>query len=41
VSPFQVTLSIPGAGAILGEDYVAKVRIDDDDFHGQKCSSNY
>jgi hypothetical protein len=28
----QVSLSIPGGSAILGEDYLATIRIDDDDF---------
>ena len=35
----QVTLSIPGASAILGEDYMTKVRIDDDDMDKQECES--
>lgn len=26
---------------MLGEDYVAKIRIDDDDFDGTDCDSRY
>ena len=33
----QLTLGIPGAPAALGEQYVAKLRIDDDDFSELEC----
>jgi hypothetical protein len=33
----QVTLSVPGGNAILGEDYTATVRIDDDDSLADPC----
>lgn len=29
---FKVQLSVPGGGPIMGEDYQAVVRIDDNDF---------
>jgi hypothetical protein len=35
---FLVTLSIPGAGAAQGEDYIARVRIDDDDLGSAECA---
>ena len=34
----QVTLSPPGGVAAIGEDYVAKIRIDDDDFTYTACT---
>lgn len=33
----RVSLSVPGSGAILGENFVAKVRIDDDDKIAEPC----
>jgi len=36
----RVILSIPGGGALIGEDYSAVLRIDDDDFDGDTCSES-
>jgi hypothetical protein len=36
-----VTLSVPGAGAAQGEDFIARVRIDDDDLGGQYCANAF
>jgi len=33
----QLSLSVPGGSAAIGEDYVAKLRIDDDDFTENVC----
>jgi len=33
----QVTISVPGASAVQGENVMAKVRIDDDDFNNLYC----
>lgn len=33
----QLSLSIPGGGALQGQQYLAKLRIDDDDRHKDKC----
>ena len=35
---FKVHLSVPGAYAILGQDYEATVRIDDDDPLADPCT---
>ncbi|CAM9525514.1 unnamed protein product, partial [Sphacelaria rigidula] len=35
----QLSLSIPGGGALQGEQYMSKLRIDDDDRHRQECQS--
>merc|ERR1711988_1560249 len=34
----QLTLSIPGSAALQGENYFAKLRIDDDDFDDTTCA---
>lgn len=34
---FKVQLSVPGGGAILGEDYTAVVRLDDNDHTADPC----
>jgi hypothetical protein len=34
-----LTMSIPGAQAIGGEDYIARIRIDDDDADKPVCSN--
>ena len=36
---FQITLSVPGGGALTGEDVSMKVRIDDNDFEGDTCTA--
>jgi hypothetical protein len=36
----QVTLSIPGAGPLVGEGFVAKIRIDDDDIEAPLCDAD-
>jgi hypothetical protein len=37
----QLTLSIPGSAAIGGEEYYAKLRIDDDDFAYSECTHEF
>ena len=37
----QLTLSIPGGFAAIGEDYIAKLRIDDDDFDEGECDHSF
>ena len=37
---FKVQLSVPGGGPIMGEDYQAVVRIDDNDFTRAMTSIN-
>jgi len=37
----QVTLSVPGSNALQGSKVSAKLRIDDDDFLREKCSTSY
>ncbi|ETO79672.1 hypothetical protein F444_05651 [Phytophthora nicotianae P1976] len=34
---FVVRLQVPGGEPLLGEDFIARVRIDDDDFTGEPC----
>ncbi|KAG7385097.1 hypothetical protein PHYPSEUDO_001949 [Phytophthora pseudosyringae] len=34
---FVVRLHVPGGEPLLGEDFLARVRIDDDDFNGDPC----
>jgi len=38
---FLVTLSVPGGPALAGEDYVARVRIDDDDLDRPDCKHDF
>ena len=33
-----LTLSLPGGGPLGGEDYVSRIRIDDDDFDQPPCA---
>jgi len=33
----QITISVPGSGALQGESVSARLRIDDDDFSAQQC----
>ena len=37
----QLTLSIPGSASIGGEEYYAKLRIDDDDFAYSECTHEF
>lgn len=37
----QLTLSIPGAPALLGENFIARLRIDDDDFVEDTCTHDF
>jgi hypothetical protein len=34
---FVVRLNVPGGEPLLGEDFIARVRIDDDDFNSEPC----
>jgi len=37
----QLSLSVPGGSAAIGEDYLAKLRIDDDDFDQSACENRF